>query len=158
VGGSAILEDGTLVDDLVPLIDDLRGELHQLFGVRAYRTHRVKRTWAGAFIGEGTFVDEVVEILPQPKVWTWDGLRWGMGAAGLNEMGEIQLTEVSLTYTEAELTGGTLPANVQWMFRISEAHGQGSSSRHFAHVRPPFVDREQDMGWILWLKFVDVPS
>lgn len=158
MAGSATLNPAVLIDDLVSVVDELRGELHPEFGIRAYRTHVVRRTWSGASVGQGRYTEVVTELLPQPKVWTWDGIRWGLEACGLNEMGEIKLTEVSLTYTEAELTGGELGANEQWLVRISEAHGQGSSTRNFVHIRPPFVDRERDIGYILWLKFANVPS
>lgn len=159
MAGSAFLDPDVLVDDLVPLIDELRGDLHPEFGVRAYRVFACKRVSSGRFPGEGkASIVDVGEILPQPRVWTWDGLRWGLEACGLNEMGEIKLTEISLTYTDADLTGGDLPGNVQWMFRLEEAHGQGTPPRFFVHVRPPFIDREKDMGWVAWLKFVNLPS
>lgn len=153
MGGSAILDPEVLIDDLiVDVVDGLREELHPQFGIRAFRVYLVKRTWAGRSVGEGKFTDVAVEIRPQPKVWTWDGLRWGLEACGLNEMGEVKLTEVSLTFTSAELTGGMLNANQMFYVKIGEAHGQGNPDRFFVHVRPPFPDRTKDLGWVLALK------
>jgi hypothetical protein len=156
MAGTAILDPNVLVDGLVAdVIDGLREDLHPQFGVRAYRVFTVLRTWSGAYVGDGDPTEVVAELRPQPLVHTWDGLRWGLEACGLNEMGEIKLTEVSLTYTEAELAGGALAANQQWLIRVTEAHGQASSTRNFVHVRPPYVDRIRDMGWVLWLRSVE---
>lgn len=159
MAGSAVLDPNVLVDSLVAdVIDGLRGELHPEFGIRAYRASLVIRTWAGRFIGEGgSFTETVTEITPQPKVWTWDGIRWGLEACGLNEMGEVKLTEVSLTYTNADLDPPH-EENQEFFIRITEAHGQGTPPRNFVHVRPPFIDREKDFGWVLWLKFVNTPD
>lgn len=152
--GEAVLSDAVLVDSLVAdVIDGLREDLHPAFGVRAYRTYRVIRTFPGERVGDGVGVDDVAELRPQPRVQVWNGLRWEMGACGVLEMGEVKLTEVSLTYTQAQLTGGAeLGKNQQLFIGLAEAHGQGQSRALFVHARPPFVDREKDMGWVLWLQ------
>jgi hypothetical protein len=146
------------VDRLVPkVIDGLRRKLHPKFGVRAYTVHTVARTWSGGSMGEGTASDVVVELDPQPKVKIWDGLRYSLEPCGLDEAGEIQLTEISLTYTQAELDGGgALAQNQEWLIRVDEAHGQENRSAFYIHTRRPFVDREKDMAWVAWLRKVDV--
>lgn len=143
-----------LVDSLVAdVIDGLREDLHPAFGVRAYRTYRLLRTWSGQRTGEGFATDDVAELRPQPRVQVWNGLRWEMGACGVLEMGEVKLTEVSLTYTAAQLAGaGQLALNQQLFLVLAEAHGQAQARALFVHARPPFVDREKDMGWVLWLQ------
>jgi len=157
MAGSAILDPDVLVDGLVTdVIDGLREDLHPQFGVRSYRTFLVLRTWSGGDFGVGRPVDVEKEIRPQPLVWTWDGMRWGLEACGLNEMGEIKLTEVSLTYTDADLTGPDLEPNQAWYIKLTDAQGQGSPARYFVHVRPPFKDRVKDMGWVVWLKFINL--
>ncbi len=150
--GSAPLDDDKLVDSLVPVIDELRGELHPLFGVRAYRVFTVLQAWSGSVTGQGQLTEQVVEILPQPRVRIWDGLRYQLEPCGLDTDGEIVVTEVSLTYTFAELQGGDLPKNRRWRIRIADAHGQGNPERDFILSRPPYVDREKDIGWVLWLR------
>lgn len=159
MGGSAILDDDVLVDSLVvDVIDGLRADLHPQFGVRPYRVYTVKRAWQGEEIGDGAYSDVVTEIEPQPRVWQWDGYKFVLAVHGLDERGEVKITEVSLSYTHDELTGGTLAPNEQWLICIGEAHGQGQPSRYYTLSRPPFVDREKDMGWVLWMKDAAVPG
>jgi hypothetical protein len=154
MGGNAVLNDDVLVDSLVvDLIDDLRGELHPEFGVRPYALVVIRRVWDGDAVGEGSYHDVETEILPQPRIWNFGSLEQEPG--GTNERGEVKITEVSLTYTESELVGEGLGDNEEWLFRIDEAHGQGSRSRLFKLNRPPFVDREKDMGWVLYLRHID---
>lgn len=151
--GEAILNPDVLVDSLVPdVIDGLREELHPDFGVRAYRVYRVLRTWTGKTAGEGKHTDVGAELRPQPRVWMWDGLRFVQAVCGVRELGDIKLTELSLTYTEAQLTGQPLPANREIWYALGEANGQATSLRTWALAQPPFIDREKDMGWVLWLQ------
>lgn len=150
--GSATLDDEVLVDALVPdVIDGLREDLHPQFGVRAYRMYRVIRTWSGAEPGEGTYTDVAVELRPQPRVEVWDGLRYVQAACGIEELGDVRLTEVSLSYTFADITGGVLAANVEVFIAIGEAHGQAQPTRLYTFAMPPFVDREKTMGWVIAL-------
>lgn len=154
--GAATLDSNVLVDSLVPdVIDGLREELHPAFGVRAFRVYRVIRTWSGEVEGDGDPTDVAGELRPQPHVKIWDGLRWVAAVCGIRELGEVKLTEISLTYTERQLTGQPLGKNQTCFFAIGEAHGQGSEIRLFANTRPPFIDREQDMGWTLFLRRVE---
>jgi hypothetical protein len=154
--GLAFLNPDVLVDSLVgDVIDGLREDLHPQFGVRAYRVYRVIRSWAGRVAGEGTFTDDAAELRPQPLVWQWDGLRFVQETCGVEELGEVKLTEVSLTYTESQLTGQPLRKNQEILIAIGEAHGQASSTRLFRHTRPPYIDRVKDMAWVLWLRKVE---
>lgn len=159
MAGSATLNPNVLVDSLVTdVIDGLRADLHPQFGVRPYHAYTVKRTWSGRQVGEGTYADVVVKIDPQPRVQVWSGLRYELATCGLSELGQIQLTEVSLTYTFAEIAGGALTHSQQFFVVLTEAHGQGNPARYFVHTQPPFVDREKDMGWVLWLRHAEVPA
>lgn len=155
--GSATL--GTnLVDELVgDVVDSLRDDLHTEFGVRAFRVYTVRRAWTGRRVGEGRKTDVVTEITPQPAVHRWDGFELELAQCGLDEIGEVRLSEVSLTYTYDELTGGALPDNVQWFIRLSEAHGQLNPDRYFVFTRPPYPDREKTLGWVLWLRASEAP-
>lgn len=157
--GTAILDPDVLVDSLVvDVIDGLRGDLHPQFGVRPFHVWTVLREWSGETQGEGDYTDVEVELEPQPRVWNWTGYRWDLTKAGLDDIGEIKVTEVSLSNTYAELTGGTLAANQQWFIKLTEAYGQLQPARYFSHFRPPFPDREKDMGWVLWLRPANVPG
>lgn len=153
--GTANLTDG-LLDDLIPVIDELRGDLHSEFLVRPYRVFAVLRTYAGAKVGVGEYTESETEITPQPRVLQWGangGHRYELEPCGLANVGEIMVTEVSLTYTYDELTGGrNLAKNQQFRIRLKEAQGQGDPTRDFIHSRPPYKDREKDIGWVLWLR------
>ena len=147
MGGSAIL--GTnLVDRLVPMTDRLRGRLNAMAGVRQYSVYRVRRTWSGARRGEGTATTTLrEEVTPAPKV-SFAGLKSALEPAGLLEDGGALLTEVSLTYTEAELTGRPLAANEEFLLELVDIQGQASRSRYFEPTDAPLVvDRERDIGW-----------
>jgi len=159
--GSATL--GTnLVDSLVPdVIDELRGSLHPELGVRQFRVFVVTRTWSGEAIGEGTASDAELEIDPQPMVKPYVGVAFsrtlmlGLEPCGLDESGSVELSEVSLTYTETELGGPPAdPMRQELLYRIDDAHGQGVASRFFIPSAVPYPDREQDMGWRLLLRLV----
>jgi hypothetical protein len=152
LAGAAVLDNAVLVDSLVAdIIDGLREQLHQQFGVRAYRMYRVIRTWTGAVAGEGTFSDVAHEFRPQPLVSVWDGMRYVQVACGLEQLGDVRVTEVSLTYTFDQLTGRPLTANQEVFIALGEAHGQRQPTALFTHARPPFVDRTKDMGWDILL-------
>ncbi len=155
--GNAVLSSNVLVDSLVAdVIDGLRESLHPDFGVRAYRIFRVIRTWTGQVAGDGIMSDVALELRPQPLVHVWNGRKFEQASCGIEELGEIMLTEVSLTYTEAQLTGGgALGMNQELFLGLAEAHGQGTRRRLFTHARPPFVDRTKDMGWRCWLRKVE---
>lgn len=162
MAGSAILDPSVLLDSLVPTVDKLRADLHPQFGVRAYRVFTILRTWSGRRLGEGVATDVETEIgapgdiVPSPKVHKWDGLRYDLAACGLDELGMVKLTEWSLTYTEAEVVGpkATMTKAQEWLIRIDEGHGQESKSRFYFHAKPPYIDREKDISWAVWLRSV----
>jgi hypothetical protein len=149
--GAATLDPGVLVDSLVPMIDGLRDGLHPQFGVRPYRMYRVIRTWSGTSVGEGNLADAAVELRPQPKVLVWDGMRYVQAACGVEELGDVKLTQISLTYTEAQLTGQPLAANQECFIALGEAYGQAQVTRLFTLAKPAYVDRTKSMGWVLVL-------
>jgi hypothetical protein len=154
--GAATLNPSVLVDSLVPdVIDGLREDLHPAFGVRAYRVYRVIRTWSGKVVGEGTHTDDAAELRPQPRVNVWSGLKYVQASCGLRELGDVQLSEVSLTYSAEQLDPRGLSAKQEQFFAIGEAHGQLTPLRVWAHTAPPFIDREKTMGWLLFLRRVE---
>lgn len=161
MGGHADLDpENVLIDGLVAdVIDGLRGDLHPQFGVRPYRVFTIRREWAGEAVGEGeVYQDRETELVPAPRVMNLG--RYEQERGGINERGETVVKEVSLTYAFGELTGDGmgLAANEQWLIRIDDGAGQGNPSRYYTHNRPPFVDREEDMGWVLYLRAVDPPG
>lgn len=154
--GAATLDQSVLVDSLVTdVIDGLREDLHPAFGVRAYRVYRVIRSWTGKTAGEGQYTDAAAELRPQPRVNVWSGFKFVQATCGIRELGDVQLSEVSLTYTAEQLDARTLRANQELFFVLGEAHGQASPLRVWAHTAPPFIDREKTMGWLLFLRRVE---
>lgn len=148
--GTATLNPSVLVDSLVvDVIDGLRDELHPEFGVRSYRVYRIVRTWSGTEPGDGTFTDSAFELRPYPRVMYWDGFRFRQLPAGLNQQGVVRLTEVSLSYSEADLTAQPLAANQELFIAIGDANGQGSTTYLYTHSQPPYIDREKDLGWVV---------
>jgi hypothetical protein len=154
----ASILDTSLVDTLVPIINELRADLHADFGDRPFTCHLVTRTWSGGRIGSGTVtVNSTVLIPGPPRVAKYD-LHGRLVPCGLDEDGEIVLTEVPLTFTESELY---LPGNVdgrEYLYKLSDAHGQGIATRYFVCAAPPTPDRERDIGWIVRLNKVEVIS
>jgi len=147
--GSA--EIGTnLVDSLLEVVDDLRDGLHTSMGVRHWRVYVQRRAWDGGEIGEGVRTITEVEITPQPLVST--DLRHQLTPAGLMEAGSIALSEVSLTYTEAELTGDPVGEAEEWVYVLRDAHGQEMADRYFTIAAPPMPDRIDTIGWVIRLR------
>lgn len=154
MSGSATL--GTnLVDSLVPIADELRGSLHADFGVRQFRVWTVSRAWSGGEVGEGSSSDVELELTPSPLVKSWlnriSGLDWRLEPCGIDEAGLVRLSEISLTYTEAELIGDGLANGVEWFIKLSDGRGQEVADRYFTVTRPPFPDRINDIGWTMEL-------
>lgn len=143
-----------LVDSLLGMVDDLRGSLNPDMGVRQWRVYVVSRLWTGGRIGDGTFVDTETELLPQPLISSYE-LFYGLSPAGLTESGKVVASEVSLTYTEAELKPSPV-AGEEIMYLLRDAHGQGIAPRYFVLSGPPKPDRTNTIGWILDLKEVQV--
>lgn len=149
--GSASIDTAVLVDDLLGVIDDVRGDLHPALGVRQYRVFTVLRTWDGEERGAGIFTEVEDELLPQPLVEAFvDSLNDRLLAAGLDEAGYIRLRELSLTYTAAEIKGPVLAPNQEWLVRLRDAYGQGEPQRDFT-VKGLYPDRIKDIGWTVSL-------
>lgn len=153
MAGSAIL--GTnLVDSLVGVIDDIRGQLHPSLGVRRFRVYTVTRTYGGER-GVAPFTDVLFELDPQPKVEnyvTYTTIRTELEPCGIDEAGMIILTEISLTHTEAELVGPPAdPMQQDFFYKLTDAHGQSIRDRYFQPVSPPYPDVSSGMGFCLKL-------
>jgi len=153
---ASVLGDN-LLDDLLPVVDDLRGDLLPQFGIRQYTVKIVRKIWDGPERGDGNFRLEKLELSPQPMVdmrnYSADGLRYGLIPQGRTDEGLIKVTELSLAaYQEDDLTGGKLPANVELYWEITDAQGQGVEPRFFVPAGPPIADREKTLGWVVFLK------
>jgi hypothetical protein len=99
-------------------------------------------------VGDGAYTDVETELSPQPLVHPYRSLSNRLEPCGLNEAGYVEVTEVSLTYTYAELGADETAMGVQNLIKITEAHGQAQPARYFVHNNPPYPDRIDDMGWV----------
>lgn len=147
-----------LVDELAfEVVDALRDELHTDLGVRQFSVFTVRRTYTLGVSGEGDFTDTEVEIIPQPLVEPYR-TRFELEPCGLDESGLVKLREISLSYTEAELTGGyganqvIDPDAEEWLIKITDAHGQEISDTYWIVDRRPYPDRVNDIGWLMELR------
>jgi len=149
--GSATL-GSNLVDSLLSVVDDLRGSLHPAMGVRQWRVFVRLRTWSGGRVGAGSPTDVDTELLPQPLVES-DDRYLAVESGGLDEMGSIMLSEISLTYTEDELDGGSNVAGREVLYVLSDAlGGQALSDRLYQLMEPPKPDRVKTIGWVVKLR------
>lgn len=159
--GSAVL-DPALLSDQLALINDQARTLRASLGFAQYRvslvtvpviSHRSGPTYAP--------VAAEVEISPAPDVTPWKTLsdqRYKLEACGLREAGLVQVDGVSLTYTEAELTGTASSSNETFFWKISDLRSQGVLPKWFVLDRPPYADRQCCASWTVWLKAAKGPD
>lgn len=149
----------SIVDKLIPKVDAIRAKLYGLAGTRQHAVHVVRRRWDGGRrnVGAATIVSDAA-MSPPPAVLDAKGkpLSYEATPIGRDEEGEIELHEVSLTMTEAELLGTPIAANEEWYFRVTDAHGQGIRPRYYVPSKPPRADREKEIGWIVYLKRAEI--
>ena len=105
----------TLRDDLIPCVDSARDIIND-FGLRPYVVLMRTRTWSGSEPGSGTSSDVDVAIDPVPKV-SYPSPRLIANSGGTIQEGDRMVSKISASYTEAQLTGNPLGANVEvwWM-------------------------------------------
>jgi len=153
--GSATIDPNILVDSLLGVVDDLRSELNTAFGVRAFDVSTVVRVWSGGSVGVGTFTDTEVAITPQPSVKSFSSFSRDQEPCGYDMAGAVKLTEVSLTYTQAELLACEPPQGSEHLIKITEAGGRAQQPKYFVHAKSPYPDPVKTIGWHVWLTLVE---
>lgn len=95
----------TLARRFVPLADSLR-DLLTKFGLRTYKVSIIRVRWSGGARGVGVaeVIDQTV-LLPTPKISDMSALTAILQPVGMDEVGGIELSEVSGRYTEEQLRG-----------------------------------------------------
>lgn len=152
------LTEGVLTDDLVPVLDEVRDCLNEDLGLRQWDVQIVTRFWDGSRIGSGGYADEIRQMAPKPRVRDFRSVRGELRRLGIEEEGDIVLTEVSLEqWSEPELYLGTQPGGTveQHYYCLVERHGQQMRSRYFVPAGPPRADRDRTLGWVIVLRQVD---
>ena len=145
-----------LIDDLVPVVDDVRDSIFTDVGNRPWRVFLIRRQWSGTEVGDGDpTVISKTEVRPQPKVID-PTLKMELVPTALVESGDIELHEVSLTFSEPELQPRDLLPTQEFYYRLVAALGQKQVTRQYVPSKPPEADREQEIGWVVALKRVQV--
>lgn len=102
---NGIALSNTLARKLIGTVDQLR-DLNTRLGFRPYEVRVIRTRWTGGERGVGQEIvifDEA--ILPTPLISSLDGVRRIVNLVGLDEIGTVQLSQVSGRYAEGYLTG-----------------------------------------------------
>lgn len=95
----------TLLGELAECVDCWR-QIPSELGARPYRIYLVKTRWTGRRRGEGVeTIANIEEITPTPKAEPVSSIQQQLQDIGLDEVGSLQITEISPRYTEDRLMG-----------------------------------------------------
>jgi hypothetical protein len=111
----------TLIDSLTATVDCAR-DLFTSLGLRSYEVTLVWTRWTGGERGVGQeYVVATQPILPTPKMSGLGGVGIELKELGSNEQGSVNLSEISLRYTEDLLMGrgGPVPEGQLIPFDVS---------------------------------------
>lgn len=146
----------TLIDSLAPTVDCAR-DLFTSLGVRSYQVNLVWTRWSGGERGVGQeYVAATQTVLPTPKLAGLGGVQIELKELGSNEQGSIELSQISLSYSEDLLLGRggvvpegeSIPFDVSFFWELALPIGGGQSiRRRFTPSAPP----ERRGGSLDWL-------
>lgn len=103
--------------ELIELVDDVRHTVvDEAAGLRLFDVVVRVVTWAGGAPGRGAASARDLALHPRPKVRPAN--RFRLGEAGRVQEGELEVSRISATYTEAELTGAPLGADQELLWLI----------------------------------------
>lgn len=148
----------SIANKLIRIGDKLR-DLNTRFGVRRYNVRILRTVSDGEQRGAGveTVLSELL-LLPTPKISDMSGLRAVLNLSGLDEVGDIQLSEVSARFTEDQLRGygedGAPPAkneNVYYEIEFVRTDGRDSDRRRFVVATAP-NNVPDNVEWVISLK------
>lgn len=150
----------TLIGNLIDTIDSVRACVYPFADVMPYDVYLVKRKWNGNRRGDGPYtVTQNLLLSPPCMVRMLDNVHYDLGPAGREEEGEIRLEEVSLSYTEAELTGGQLEPNEEFYYKLVGRNPTlGITPRYYVPTRPPVADTIKTMGWVIHLRRAEIAT
>lgn len=140
-------------------IEDRGREVEARLGFRPYTVKIVHTRWSGGRRGNG--LEEIVQevtLLPTPQISDLTGLTVLTTPAQVIEAGNILVSKISGTYTEAQLSaetpnGAPLPPadDVFWEITFLAGCGEGAGTRRRFNVRSaPSYDAERAQ-WMVTL-------
>lgn len=147
----------TLVRRFIPLADSLRNLLTR-FGLRSYRVALVYVQWSGGRRGVGVpSVVKEVALLPTPKISPLTGLSELVQPVGLDELGSIELSQVSGRFTEEELRGFSVdgeevPRDTEFFYEVEFFPQQGQSQKRRFFPRTPPAYMPGRLQWVVRLE------
>jgi len=155
--GSAVL--GTSIVELASKArDSVRLALDAQLGDRPWRVYVERWRWASGEYGRGAgaLVAPAVEITPRPEVVDRRGRALYPG--GLTDSGALELRDISITYLEAELTGGTIAPGDAWYYRLADSSADNQAALYFAlSTKAPPRKADTPTDWIVVLTPVEPP-
>jgi hypothetical protein len=150
--GSAILDPNKLIDSLIPIIDDIRSNVADPLGCRHFNVSLVTVLPTPRRAGDpSTKTVTEVALTPKPLIKPYE-FNNKLEGCGVDEWGLLKVEQISLTYTEDELTGRTKPAGAEFYWKLTEGHGQGVVTRYYTIDRDPFPVRDCCPGWTVVLR------
>lgn len=134
----------TCIERVAPCIDMVR-DIQTKLGLRQYVVSLVRTRWTGGERGDG--VEQVVStepLLPVPKVQELVALSATNTNVGEQEFGSLTVSEISIRYTEAQLTGAPVGVDENFYWEIEFVGGQqpAQRKRRFTVNAPPSQNPE----------------
>ena len=130
----------TLIASLGPCVDSIRN-LYTCLGARPYQINLVWTRWSGGERGCGA--EDIVgvhRLLPTPKVGDMNRMRKELSPIGIDEVGELYVSELSPRLSEDTLMGRDLvvtrgcpiptDVNFYWEVFFPTASGSGPRRRY----------------------------
>lgn len=139
-----------LIDDLIGVVDSLRGSLYPDMGVKSFRLTRVIRTWTGGQVGLGTVSSSDLVVCLTPEI-EFKSRRDDLSPAGRIERGQMVAKEISLTFTETTLRGGTLTAGQECYYKLESVQTQAEATTYWVIDGPPVCERD-NCQWVVTFK------
>jgi len=141
--------DKSLARSLVCTVDSLR-DLYTSFGLRPYLVRIIRTKWSGGRRGAGQeSVYREMLLEPTPRVMDLDGLTEILQPVGLDEVGGINVDQISGRYSEDELKGAIPDGdpidkdeNVFYEIEFPQPDGRPNIRRRFLLRSAPFYEAD----------------
>lgn len=148
----------TLAGRLICTADNVR-DLYTRFGLRPYKVRIIRTRWTGGRRGQGEeFITHERPIRPTPLLADLGAISQIVNPIGLDEVGGVQLSEITGTFTDDDLRGldsaGTPPEPDEQVFyeiEFPRSDGQPGERRRFFLGAAPMYQADQ-FQWIVRLE------